>query len=88
MDPKDECGLEGLTNIPMADLLIRAPTTEEGLSLARLLSKPGRVSGLGASVSQGPVLTVLIGVKRSFVVWPPKRVEAPKNKNTSNSAKP
>lgn len=67
---EDNCATEPIPQIPVVDLLITAPTHEEAFRLIRILKKPLRVPGIFVSSNEGPQLTVLVGVKEDFPLWP------------------
>ena len=86
MDVQDECANEQLKAVPVTDLLIRAPSIEEAESLSMILKGPGRIPGLFVGLSEGPVLTILVGVKPSFPIWPrPSKVKTHNKKDASKT---
>lgn len=71
VESKDECAMKLLSkDLPITDLHISAPTTEEALRLSMLLKKPGRVPGIFVGINQAPEITVTVGVKPSVPMWP------------------
>jgi hypothetical protein len=72
LNAKFECGAEPLPRIPMADIQIKAPSIEEAQRLSHFLKKPMRVPGIFVDLGIAPELTVLIGVKKSYPLWPTK----------------
>ena len=81
MNPQDECATQQITRVPVTDLLISAPSHEEAEKFAWPLKKPGRVAGYLVEMNEGPVLTVLVGVKPSFPVWPRKGARSAPEQN-------
>jgi hypothetical protein len=84
MRPQDICANELMRGVPVTDLLVGAPSIEEAQKLSVPLKKPRRVEGYFAGLQESPALSVLVGVKQSFPIWPPKRLEVPASKNTEN----
>lgn len=85
MYPQDRCANELMRGVPATDLLFGAPSIEEAQRLSVPLKKPHRVEGYFPGLQENPAgLTVLVGVKQSFPIWPPKRLGVPANKNNEN----
>lgn len=90
VDPQNECAEEPIRGVPVADLAILGPNHDESQKLAMILmQQPGRIIGHFVTTSEGPVLTILVGVRESIPIWPPKRLGVPASKNSkSKSGKP
>lgn len=88
MNPQDRCASEPVPNVPVVDILVGAPSLQEAERVSSLLTKPGRLAVLSVSLNQtAPVLSVMVGKKRSFVVWPPTKDDS-KHRATKTSVKP
>ena len=86
LGPQFECGSEPLSYAPIADFLIKG-SREEAMLLSQILTGPGRVPGGIISLSEAPEITVLVGVKRSFLLWPKKEKAPTKQAKSKTSAK-
>ncbi len=84
VDGQNECANEPIRGVPETDLSIRGPNHDELEKLARILAKPKRVIGYFVGMSERPVLTILVGVRGSIPIWPPKRLGVPASKTNKN----
>jgi hypothetical protein len=84
VDGQNECANEPIRGVHETDLSIRGPNHDELEKLSMVLNKLGRIVGYGVGMSERPVLTILIGVRRSIPIWPPKRLGVPASKNNKN----
>lgn len=85
MLPQDECSGELAKNLPTTDIDVHAPTIPEAQALSMVLMGPKRVPGLMVNLHVDPVLTILVGVKSSWPIWPPHK-RSPDPKTPTNSA--
>jgi hypothetical protein len=87
MNPVDECEKSGPTVPLVSPLSISGPDLQETMDIADALVKIGRIPFGTVSAIKGPIFTIFVGVKPSFMIGQARGVKVPtkkqaKEKNT------
>jgi hypothetical protein len=87
MKPVNQCGMSPLEVPLVSPFAVSGPDTNETVELGTLITTIGRIAGWSAI--KAPVLTILVGVKPSFMIGQARRVNPPtKNQTKEQGAKP